>query len=54
MSLLNLFAKERISIRLSPEVVAAFKQEGSGWQTRIDEALKQYLKEHKDDHRKHA
>lgn len=38
--------KERITIRLSPEVVAAFKATGAGWQTRIDEALKTYLKEH--------
>jgi uncharacterized protein (DUF4415 family) len=38
--------KTRIAIRLSPEVVETFKATGRGWQTRIDEALKQYIKEH--------
>ncbi|WP_339665272.1 BrnA antitoxin family protein [uncultured Pseudomonas sp.] len=46
--------KERITIRLSTDVLDAFKQDGTGWQTRIDEALKQFLKEHKDNHSKHA
>lgn len=35
--------KERITIRLSPDVVAAFRATGPGWQTRIDEALKEWL-----------
>lgn len=35
--------KEAVSIRLSPEVVEAFRAEGPGWQTRIDEALKDWL-----------
>jgi uncharacterized protein (DUF4415 family) len=39
--------KEKISIRLSPDVVKAFRSTGEGWQTRIDEALKTYLREHK-------
>ena len=39
--------KERVSIRLSPDVVAAFRATGEGWQTRIDEALKTYLQEHR-------
>jgi uncharacterized protein (DUF4415 family) len=38
--------KERISIRLSPEVLAAFKATGKGWQTRIDAVLKEWLKGH--------
>lgn len=38
--------KERISIRLSPEVVAQFRASGDGWQTRIDTALKDWLKTH--------
>jgi uncharacterized protein (DUF4415 family) len=38
--------KERISIRLSPEVVAPFRATGSGWQTRLDAALKDWLKTH--------
>lgn len=39
--------KERITIRLSPEVVSRFRLSGPGWQTRIDEALRDWLKSHK-------
>ena len=39
--------KERISIRLSPEVVQRFRDTGDGWQTRVDTALKDWLKSHK-------
>ncbi|WP_417547078.1 BrnA antitoxin family protein [Marinobacter segnicrescens] len=35
--------KERITIRLSLEAVAEFRATGSGWQTRIDKALQEYL-----------
>ena len=38
--------KERISIRLSPEVVQAFRASGHGWQTRMDAALQDWLKTH--------
>lgn len=38
--------KERINIRLSPEVVDYFKASGRGWQTRIDAALRQFISEH--------
>lgn len=38
--------KERITIRLSPEVVASFRATGEGWQTRLDAALKDWLKTH--------
>ena len=38
--------KERITIRLSPEVVTTFRATGNGWQTRIDAALKDWLKTH--------
>ena len=37
--------KERITIRLSPEVVEYFRSQGKGWQTRIDEALKAMIRE---------
>ena len=38
--------KERVTLRLSPEVVDYFKAGGSGWQTRLDQALQQYVQEH--------
>lgn len=39
--------KERITIRLSPEVVQRFRDTGDGWQSRVDSALKDWLKSHK-------
>jgi uncharacterized protein (DUF4415 family) len=39
-------AKEQVAIRFSPEVLAAFRATGSGWQTRMNEALKDWLKTH--------
>ena len=39
--------KERITIRLSPEVVKRFRSTGTGWQTRVDTALQDWLKTHK-------
>ena len=38
--------KEKINIRLSPAVLDAFRAAGAGWQTRIDEALQDWLKTH--------
>ncbi|MGH8477549.1 MAG: BrnA antitoxin family protein [Methylococcales bacterium] len=38
--------KERITIRLSRDVVVRFRATGKGWQTRMDAALRQYLSEH--------
>ena len=38
--------KERITIRLSPDVVEKFRATGPGWQTRIDAALTDWLEEH--------
>lgn len=35
--------KVPVNIRLSPDVVARFKADGPGWQTRIDEALKEWI-----------
>lgn len=35
------------TIRLSPEVLNSFKASGTGWQTRIDLALKDWLKSQK-------
>jgi uncharacterized protein (DUF4415 family) len=38
--------KVSTTIRLSPEVVQAFRAGGDGWQTRIDAALKDWLRTH--------
>ena len=38
--------KERTTIRLSPEVMAAFKATGKGRQTRVNAALKDWLRTH--------
>ena len=38
--------KERITIRLSPDVVEYFRAGGKGWQTRMDEALREYVISH--------
>ena len=38
--------KERITIRLSRDVVEQFRASGDGWQTRVDAALKDWLKNH--------
>ena len=38
--------KERITIRLSRDVVEQFRASGEGWQTRVDSALKDWLKTH--------
>ncbi|TVP83178.1 BrnA antitoxin family protein [Thioalkalivibrio sp.] len=41
--------KERVTIRLSADVVARFRATGNGWQTRIDAALKEWLRTHSPD-----
>jgi len=38
--------KKALHIRLSNDVVEFFKSKGKGWQTRIDEALREYVKSH--------
>jgi uncharacterized protein (DUF4415 family) len=35
--------KEAVSLRLSPKVLAHFRATGSGWQTRIDDALQELV-----------
>ena len=39
--------KQRITIRLSPDVLTKFKAAGKGWQTRVDLALRDWLKTHR-------
>ena len=38
--------KERVTMRLSRDVVARFRASGPGWQTRIDAALQEWLETH--------
>lgn len=35
--------KQPVSIRLSPEVAEYFRATGKGWQTRVDEVLREYV-----------
>jgi uncharacterized protein (DUF4415 family) len=35
--------KQLVSMRYSPEVLAFFKASGAGWQSRMDDALKQWV-----------
>jgi uncharacterized protein (DUF4415 family) len=35
--------KVLLSVRYSPEVVSYFKSTGEGWQSRMDEALKEWV-----------
>ena len=36
-------AKQLVSVRYSPEVLAYFKATGEGWQSRMDGVLRQYV-----------
>jgi uncharacterized protein (DUF4415 family) len=39
-------AKQLVSVRYSPEVLAYFKSTGEGWQSRMDGVLRQYVTRH--------
>lgn len=39
--------KEQVAVRYSPEVLAYFRATGVGWQTRMDEVLREYVSQHK-------
>ena len=39
-------AKTATTLRLDDEVLDAFKASGKGWQTRINDVLREYLKTH--------
>lgn len=41
--------KEQVAVRYRPEVLAAFRASGRGWQTRMDAALADWLKAHSPD-----
>jgi uncharacterized protein (DUF4415 family) len=38
--------KEQVAVRYSPDVLAAFRSTGPGWQTRMNEALRDWLRTH--------
>lgn len=38
--------KVAVTVRYSPEVLAYFKATGQGWQTRMNEVLREYVAEH--------
>ena len=38
--------KLALTVRYDADIVAAFKATGKGWQTRMNDALKEWLKEH--------
>ena len=37
-------AKQAVTVRYSPDVLAAFKATGQGWQARMNDALREWLK----------
>ncbi len=39
--------KQSTTLRLDPEVIEFFKRNGRGWQTRLNDALKEYVLAHK-------
>ena len=39
-------AKQLVSVRYSPEVLAYFKSTGEGWQARMDSVLRAYVTHH--------
>lgn len=39
--------KVQVAVRYSPEVLAYFRATGAGWQSRMDEALREYIERHR-------
>ena len=39
-------SKQAVTVRYSPEVLAAFRATGAGWHTRMNDALKDWLSTH--------
>lgn len=40
-------AKQAVTIRYSPDVLEAFRASGPGWQARMNDALRDWLRSHK-------
>jgi uncharacterized protein (DUF4415 family) len=41
-------AKKQITLRLDPEIIAFFREQGPGYQTRMNEVLRSYVEAHRD------
>jgi uncharacterized protein (DUF4415 family) len=41
------YNKIAVTVRYSPEVVEYFRATGEGWQTRMNDALRAYVKRHR-------
>jgi uncharacterized protein (DUF4415 family) len=39
--------KIQVTMRLDEDIIAAFKEDGDGWQTRMNDALRQWHQEHR-------
>ncbi|GEM_PF-5792399 len=39
--------KIQVTMRLDEDIIAAFKEDGDGWQTRMNDALRQWRQEHR-------
>jgi len=39
--------KVQVTVRFDEDLIAAFKEEGNGWQTRMNDALRQWRREHR-------
>lgn len=42
--------KQAVTIRLDADVLAWFKEQGQGYQTRINQLLRRYMQAHQDEH----
>lgn len=40
-------AKEQITVRFDSDVIEAFKADGQGWQTRMNDVLRDWLRTHR-------
>lgn len=40
--------KEQLTVRFDADVIRAFKESGDGWQTRMNDALREWLSQHRD------
>ena len=38
--------KQSVTLRMDPDVIDYFKQDGRGWQTRLNQVLRDYIAQH--------